>query len=374
MSTLDATTPGLPARARLLGWPLFLAWTILYLLLMAHGGWAWSGRSALEFGTPSAASLQDFGAAVPTKVHAGAWQRLFLSPWLQQSLLGLLLLGWFWSSCARTLVSCAGLSRTWILFVLGGCAGALAQAWAHPTLDVPGGAGPFDAIAAAVGAQLVWGLRSRSTSAPRVRNSALMSILVVGALSWYFTKGTDRGATVRAMAGFEAMAGACLAGALAMACMRPRHLVPSAGAASKAVALLLLGAVLAAAAVQAPLALASGQRGEAHAFLKTLQGAEATAASLRDQRDATSEKRNALQRRLEQVLAHPFLEGYEGADAVRAYIEAMRAYTQPVRLPYMARDPCRRAFREMYDTYEAPLRERVGLPSRSRSEKYWERD
>ena len=361
-----------PARA--LGAPIVLAWILLYLLLMAHGGWRWRGAGVLDFGMPAASGLTDFGAAVSTKIRQGEWWRLLLSPWLQTSLLGVVLLSFFWLSTARTLARIVGTARTWLLFVVGGASGALAHTLAHPEASLPGGAGPFDAIAAGIGAQLVWGLGSRSPQAKRVRNGALASILIVGLLAWYFTRGTDRGASVRAVVGFESMLGGLGAGMLLMVVFGPRRAESPPGGLTLLVAWLALALVAVAVAQQAPRALAAGERGETERFLRTLMRAELAASDLRDQREASNEKRQTLARRLGTVRADSFLDDYEGAPLCLAYLTAMEAYIKPVRLPYMARDPCRKAFHSWYEKYEAPLREEVGLPARFPSEHYWERD
>jgi len=368
----DETPP--TQRAASLGWPIVLAWIALYLLMMAHGGWHWAGTGILDFGTPSSTALDVFGAPVPTKIHAGEWQRLLLGPWLQHSLLGLVLLTFFWSSMARTLVGLFGRARVWLLFVAGGVAGALTHAWAHPEGILHGGAGPFDPIAAGLGAQLMWGFASRDPRAPRVRNGAIVSVLIIGALLWFFTRDSGRGEQVRELMGFEAMLGAFGMGLVLMLVFGPRRSQAPAGRTLRVASFLALAALAAAGVVQAPRAIASGERGAVQSFLKRLQKAELAAISLRDQREATEEKRATLESRLQEVLQSDFLEDYDGAQAVRVYVEKMRAYTQPVRLPYMARDPCRSAFREMYEEYERPLREKVGIRPRYDSEHYWERD
>lgn len=357
-----------------LGWPVLLVWVVVYLLLMAQGGWAWKGAGFLDFGSPPGTALDAYGAAVPAKIQDGAWQRLFLGFWLQRSLLGLVLLGWFWASTARTLVSIVGAPRTWLLFVAGGVAGALTHAFAHPESGLPYGAGPFDPIAAGIGAQVVWGFGSLDARAKRIRNSALVSVVLIGILTWYFTRDTDRGAGVRALIGFEAMLGAFAAGVVLLVLFGPRRSAQPAGRLTAILSVVALGAVVAAAVVQAPLAVASGDRKATKRFLETLRSAEYAASSLRDQREATDAKRARLQDRLYAVLQSDFLEDFEGEEAVRSYVAAMQAYTKPVRLPYMARDPCRKAFRAWYAEYEKPLRERVGLRLRYPSEHYWERD
>ncbi len=70
-----------------------------------------------------------------------------------------------------------------------------------------------------------------------------------------------------------------------------------------------------------------------------------------------------------------FLDGYEGADALRLYVDALRDYTRPdVPMPWETEAACRRTFRAWYEGYEKPLREEVGLPARSRVRHFWEPD
>jgi hypothetical protein len=260
-----------------------------------------------------------------------------------------------------------------LVFVGGGVVGGLTHTLAHSGSGVPYGPGPFDPIAAGIGAQLVWGFGSLDPNAKRIRNSAIVSMVIIGLLTWYFTRDTDRGPAVRGLIGFEAMLGGFGAGALLLLVFGPRRSAAPAGRWTKAVALLVVLAVIGAAALQAPRAIASGDRGAARKFLEVLQAAELSAFRMRDQRNATDAGRAELQERLYEVLQSDFLEDYDGAEATRAYVEALRAYTKPVRLPYMAEDPCRKAFRHMYETYEKPLRERVGLRERYGSEHYWDR-
>ena len=74
------------------------------------------------------------GAAVPVLVQQGDWHRLVLDPFLHTSLLGILFSIWVWLSLGGMLVALAGGGRAFIVFLVGGAAGALAHAVQHPEL------------------------------------------------------------------------------------------------------------------------------------------------------------------------------------------------------------------------------------------------
>jgi len=348
---------------------VMLVWIGVYVLMMWHADWPWSSGSIWNFGAPGSVTLDLSGAMVP--VHA-SWQRFLLSPWLQRSLVGLVLYLLFWSGTASQMIAIAGKARTWILFVAGGAAGATAHLLSFPEATSPIGAGPFDAIAALVGAALCWGLFSRSVDAPRVRNGALVTVVLVGLFSWWAGRGSDGSSDISAMIGLQAMLGGFAAGFLLMALFGPRRVGTPAGPWVRRLAGALVVVVLAAGISQGATLLASTHRGAASTFLDRLQSAEYAAWDLsRDQVHATDAKRADLARALGRLLQDDFLTGAEGEDALRAYAEALRAYTVPVPLPWVAEAACRKAFRHWYESYEKELREQMGIEARMPARLYW---
>lgn len=374
MTTATRPAPAAPRRGFRLNLWIGLAWVAIYLLLMWHSGWDWEGPGVLFFGTPKDASVERFGAPVPALVEAGQWQRIALSAWLHRNLLGLVLFVWFWASLGRNLVGLFGRARTWLIFLAGGVGGALTHVTAHAGSEVVGGAGPFHPVLAALGAQLLWALANKGPHASALLRSTVVSLLVIGVLTWYFTRNAPDDAATRALFGREAEIGAFGSGLLAMVLLGPRRANAAAGGVVRGLAFVGLAVVVLAAAVQAPKVWASARRDAAAAFLAQLGQTEYEAWHIAQSlRHATVEKRNALEIRLGRIEHHTFLDGYEGADAMRAYVEALRAWTRPdVPMPWETEAACRRAFRAWYERFEKPLREDMGLPARSKVRHFWE--
>ncbi len=364
MNELGPERSGLPLRGIVM-----IAWIVVYLLLMWHSGWPWESPSIWGAGSPSNVTLERSGAMVPARA---TWERFLLSPWLHRTALGLVLYLLFWSGTAGQMISIAGVARTWLLFVLGGAAGAAAHMLSYPESTVPVGAGPFDPIAALIGASLVWGFASKNPGAKRVRNGAIVSVLIIGAFAWYGASQARGHPEVWKLIGLEAMLGAFGCGVLLMVLFGPRRVERPVGPVLRNTAFVLTLAVLGAGVSQGAQLLASADRSSAGQFLSRLQDAESAAWELsRDQVAASDAKRARLGRRIEMVLAEEFLDGYEGLETLRAYTDALRAYTKPVRLPWVAEGACRKTFDAWYEQYEKPLRESRGLPARDSRRFYW---
>lgn len=359
---------------RVLVWGVAIAWVGIYLLLMAHGGWQWRGPGILGFGMPQTVSLERFGAAVPRLVENGDWQRLALDGLLHRSLLGLLLLLWFWSSIGRRTSALFGTARAWLVFVAGATGGAGAHVLSFPEASYLGGAGPFGGIMGGLGALFLWALCNKGPVARAVLRSVIITLIVIAALTWFFTRDVPDTEGMRAMVGIQAEIGAFGAGVLAMGLLGPRRSNGPAGGVVKALSVGALLAVLAATAIQAPRAWASGQREAARTFLAQLGQTEFEAWQIsRNPREATPSDRSDLARRLDAILDHDFIDGHDGESALRAYVDALRAYTSPdVPNPWETEARCRETFRTWFREYEAPLRHETGLPERSRVRHFWE--
>jgi len=174
------------------------------------------------------------------------------------------------------------------------------------------------------------------------------------------------------MLGLEAMLGAFVTGFVLMALFGPRRVATPAGPWLRRFAGALVLILVAAGISQGAMLLASSSRAEARAFLDHLQSAEQVAWELsRDQGNATESKRADLARALERLLQDDFLADHEGRDALHAYAESLRAYTRPVRLPWVAEAACRKTFQAWYETSEKDLREQMGIEARMPIRFYW---
>jgi len=348
---------------------VMIVWIVVYVLLMWHSGWPWESSSVWNLGSPGAVTLERAGAMVPARA---TWERFFLSPWLQRSLLGTVLYLMFWSGVGGQVIRFAGAARAWIVFVVGGGAGAAAHMLSYPDSVLPAGAGPFDAVAAMVGASLCWGFASKAPGARRVRNGSIATVAIVAAFTWYATKDAGGNPEIWKLVGLEAMLGGFGAGLVLMALFGPRRVQAPPGPVLRGLAIVLALGLLAAGVSQGAELLSSADRGAAGTLIEKLERAEQAAYALsRDQVEATESQRAALGRRLQELLADPYLEGYAGLGALRTYVDALRLYTQPVRLPWEAEDTCRKAFDAWYANHEKALRTDKGLPERMGIRFYW---
>ena len=374
--SVDEIPDGVPASMRPSAWPInryiLLGWAVLYVVLMGSAGWPFEGRSGiLDFGSPGNVTLERYGAAVPWRIQAGEWQRLFLSPWLHSSLLGLLLLLWFWGSLGRSLTEIMGARRTWIVFVLGGVAGAAAQTLAYPDSRLIG-AGPFDPVMAALGTSAAWAYTNRDPRAALMRRSVVVTLVILGVLHWFFTK--DAPPSLAAAFGREAMLAAFGAGIVLLCVFGPRRCMGPTGQGTRITAWLLFGALLVAIGFQVPKVLAGERRSDVKAFLADLHDAERTAWRILDgHTNAPERDRGRLSEALHALRAHPFLDDWEGAPALKTYLDQLVPIAEGnTPDPDGTRIRCRRSFDAYYEEHEGPLRAEVGLEPRGRAQRFWE--
>jgi len=348
---------------RLLVW---LGWTLPYALLLWPGDASLVSGPFWEWGTPAPSRLEAFGAAAPRLVEQGEWQRLLLSPWLHRSLLGYALLSlWLASSLgrARALV---GSARAFLVFAGTGVAGAGAHVVFHAGSSIVG-AGPFDALMGLLGAQLVVGTVRGGEGGRVARNSALVSLAWIAAFTalFWWLAGDAPAALLRALFGIEAMLGGLLAGVLLGLLLAPRR--EHAGRGFRLAARLALLLLLAAAAVQVPRALAEGERGRFVEWVDALRAVELRAEYLAGRPQAGPDERASVGAALDDLAAHPFLEGFVGAAAARAYLDAMRPVaTGDMSRPDLVVPRLRQTFLAWWRGHEEPTRAKYGLDPRGR--------
>ncbi len=371
-TTISMNAARKPGRA--LAWGVIVAWVAVYLLLMAHGGWKWTGRGVLGFGMPSDVSLERFGTPIPQLVEGGDWHRLLLGMWLHTSLLGVLFLMWFWASIGRRLAGLLGTARGWLVFVAGGVGAAGTHVVAFSGTSYPGGAGPFGGIMGGLGALFLWALLNKGPVAKVVMRSTVFTILFIAVLTWLFTAHFPDNESVRAMVGIQAEIGAFVSGLLVMAALGPRRSNDPPAMPVKVIAFAALGLVVAAAAIQAPKVLASADREGAKRFLAELGYAELDAWQIaqRPFDSGNPDRRRRLGIRLDALPGYSFIQGHEGESALRAYLDALRAYLQTDVNPFEAEARCRDTFRVWFRDFEEPMRRDMGLEPRSRVRHFWE--
>ena len=367
---MSAAPPTLPpeTRPRHVPWIGLIqaGWVAAYLLMMWHADWAWKGGGFFGFGSPPDGTRLAFGAPRGAPEGLSAY---VLTPWLHQSLFGAVLLTLWWGGLGRTLRGLLGNARTWQLFVLGGAAAVWVHGLCHPQAPTTSGVGPIDPILAGIGAQIGWGLTHRGPAARKLILSGLVSLLMIVGLLWLFVDAPLLRADVRAAVGREAMAAGVGAGLVFVLLARvvrvPR--VVDAG-----LALLLLLWVLGAAVARAGTVIQTRDRGDALAFLEQLEQTEYEAWHLADKpARATTERRAKLGARLDSLLAHRYLDGHAGRADLEAYGATLRAWTKPVELPWIPEAAARNAFDRWYTAHEEPLRRALGLRERSSARFYW---
>lgn len=342
-------------------------WVAIWLLMMWHGDWPWAGQRVFDFGSPRRSTLKLFGALIPADFR---WQSVFLAPLLHASLLGLVFLLFFWRSTGRTLVMFVGPSWTWVTFVLGGAAAAYGHLQAHPHGALPWAVGPFDPILCAVGVQLGWGLMHRE--ARQLTGRAIKTLLficiwmvVMMLLSGVPLSELGSPRMLEAM-GAEGMLAALVAGiALAFLIGIPRRIAPGATVwLGRGLAIVLALGVAGAMATQAEPILKAGKRAEAEDFLEHLRRVERGVSGMLDQSQASSVMRDELAVHHARLLAHPFLEGFDGRDDLLAYAKILGAYLRPVEAPFLTEPQLKKRYGLWYSQHEKPLRARFALPQR----------
>lgn len=319
-------------------WTMLAVWLGVYLACMAAAGWRFdTGMGWMAYGFPGLGVLNRHGAAVPTLVNQGDWHRLLLDPHINTSLIGLVFTLWIWASIGGFLLAIVGAGRSWIVFVVGGAAGAAAHAWQHPTLPFAG-AGPSGAIMAATGALLCFGLLAQGPLAQAAKKRAigyLIAIVIFTALFALFT-----GANLIAMGTFEiyALVAGLIAGALCMGAFGIRRVVRPPGAVVRGVAFVLLALVASAVWIQVPRALAGDSpMDRALAYLERIQAVEqgawavktrhaTTGTSRQSQLEGTRLQREALAEAIRAVRGLAWLREVEGREALGTYLDAFGAF------------------------------------------------
>jgi membrane associated rhomboid family serine protease len=270
----------------------------------APAWWLW--------GSADPSVLVRLGATVPRYVREGEAWRLVNGAFLHAFLLHLALNLWVFTSVGSALEALLGSARAWLVFLAGAVAGGLAATAMAPDSLVPT-VGASGGIFGVVGALGVWSVRARHPAAPAVRRMVVLFLLIGVALG--FLPGVSN----------EGHAGGFLGGAVAMAAIGPRRSTRPAGRVTKGLAGVTALLALAALALGAARAGSVGAPEEVRAFLADVRAMERQAERLLDRPEhATPAAREGLQRRLEALAETPWLDGYEGADAFRAWLEAWR--------------------------------------------------
>ncbi|MDJ0974431.1 MAG: rhomboid family intramembrane serine protease [Planctomycetota bacterium] len=357
-------------------WTILAAWLVVYLSCMAAAGWRFDpGLGFMGYGFPGLGVLNRHGAAVPTLVSQGDWHRLVLDPLINTSLIGFVFTLWVWASLGGMLLSIAGAGRSWIVFVVGGAAGAAAHAWQHPTLPFAG-AGPSGAIMAATGALLCFGLIDKSPVGAAAKKRAigyLIAIVLFTALFALFT-----GSNLIAMGTFEiyALAAGLLVGAGLMLVFGPRRIVRPPGAVVRALSFGLLAVVAVAVSIQAPRALAGeNPMDRALDYLAKIKAVEQdawkvksrhekTGTSRRAQLEGTRPQREALTESVRAVRGLAWLEKLEGREALMTYLDAFGTFERlDWKLLSIEMARMKQAF-ERWQPYEQRMLLEAGVPGR----------
>lgn len=336
--TLPNTQP--PASSSWFKWTVLGAWTLVYLHCMAQAGWAWSGAGGvLGFGFPGLDVLNSHGAAIPMLVRQGDWHRLLLDALVNVSLLGFVFTLWIWSSLGGMLLAIAGAARSWMVFLAGGAAGAIAHALQHPNLPLAG-AGATGTIMAATGALLLWGFTNGGAMAMAARRRALgyLVVIVIFTVIFALITGSD---LVRAGT-FElgALLGGLVAGALVMLLCGLRRVPGAPGIVVRTVAVAGLLVFVYAVTIQVPKAFAgNAAMRQAREYGTKIAAVEQAAWRVRTahaktgrsrqaQLDETHTQRSALREAIAVVRRLPWLDGFAGRELLFDYLDSFDGFLQ----------------------------------------------
>ena len=290
-------------------WWLFLSWVLVHVVaLVLSGGvravpgpwWTWGG--------PTRDVLIRVGGVLPDLVRLGDWHRLLTYGFAHAFVLHLVLNAWVFLAVGRLLESVIGSARLFVVFTASVVGGGVAHQLFSEALMVGASGGVFGVV----GALGLWSLRAQHPQAKAARATALIFLLFSAALFFLPSVAND------------AHVGGLVAGVLVMALLGPRRSEAPAGVPTRAAAWVLLLVVLGAGGVQA-LDAPAGASAETRAFLQELRQTEREARRLyNDPVHARPEERAALGRRLDALLAAPWLAGWEGEPALRDYLAAWR--------------------------------------------------
>ena len=364
----DIEPPPQPTRRRVPVVGIVLgAWVVLYLLMMWHGDWPWRGAGFFDFGSPERSTMKLFGAFVPADLR---WQAWFLAPLLQDALISLLFLFFFWRGVGQTLMQVVGPAWTWVVFVAGGVGAGYAHLEAHPYGAMTSAVGPFDPILCGIGLQLAWGLQHSDQRILMWRAIKTLLFLCLFMLGFALlagmpldSLGTER---VREAMGMEGMLGALLTGvglSFVIGLGRRMAATPITWL-GRGLAIAALGGVLAAAATQAEPVIRGAERSEAGQFLTQLMRVERAVKKLTKETGAASDARNRLAVEHGRLVNHTFLEDYEGRDAFLAYAKVLGMYMKPVEDPFLVEPLLKKRYRTWYTEHEKALREQFALRER----------
>lgn len=291
-------------------WWLFLTWVVVHVgaLVISGGVKSAPGLPWYMWGSPTREALLRVGGALPGLIRLGDWHRLITYGFVHAFVLHLLLNAWVFLAVGRLLESVIGSARLFLIFVVSVIGGGVAHQLFSEALMIGASGGVFGVV----GALGLWSLRAQHPQAKAARATALIFLLFSAALFFLPSVAND------------AHIGGLVAGVVTMALLGPRRSEARAGVPTRAAAWVVLLVVIGAGAVQAMDAPA-GASAETHAFLRDLRQTELEATRLYNNPiHAKPEEREALGRRLDALLAAPWLDGWEGEEAFRAYVEAWR--------------------------------------------------
>lgn len=354
--------------------PLVLAlWTGLYFWMMGSAGWPFAVENApnplyeiLGFGSVPPGTLTRFGSAMPERIHNGDWQRVFTAASLQPSLLGLLLLGWFWVSVVRGLRGLTGMGAIAFVMIAGGAGGCWVHAHLYPETQFAA-PGPFGWVVALIGLQMGLGLFGKVPRGRRLVGSAVASLVFVGALTW-MTGGEAAFAseTLRPALGLEALGTSLGLGLLLPLLLGAPRIARRAHPLATPLGLVACGAFVAACAVQLPRTIQAGDAGQMTGFLEALRVAEVdTRAVYDDHRHVQPHVRDRARASLGAVAEHDFVKQLDDETLLTAYLQTLHAIARGELVdPHGALFRAQRAFEAWYEGVEKTLRRDYGLRPR----------
>ena len=360
-----------------IGWKgaVVLVLLALYVAQAWHDDWPGMGASFWHVGAISLDTQVQFGALAPRLVAAGEGHRLVLAPWLLDSLLGALLLTWFWHGVASRVQGFAGGARTFVWMVLAGVAAGIGDLQLRPDVSVPLPLGPFAWILGLLGAQLAWGVFGRTAHARRLRTSALATLFFVAVLQVVFTLQHRSGWSLREDLGDTQQLIALGAGFVLALLSVPGLRAGRTHRLAPWLAGLLAVATVVAGGRQVLRAAAVSEQPIVRAFLDELSALERRAQRIARNPRASSATRSRLGAELARLRARAEAEqgtlalGEEAQQALESYLRAFMPYvTGTVPDPHGVRLQLHRALGAWLEAGEGPLRKRVGLRPRARSE------
>jgi membrane associated rhomboid family serine protease len=328
---------------------LAASWALLYGLALFLSGGPVESDSVWTWGAPKSDVLVRLGAAVPTLVRGGDWQRVLAAPFLHASALHLVLNVWIWLGVGGTLERIAGGWRTLVVFVVSASSSTLAQVFLF-TGPVPA-SGAWGGIFGTVGALGVWALFSKHPEAGRVGRSVLFFLAI--SLLLLLVPGVSA----------EGHGGGLVAGGLVLGLLGPRRLERAPGRAlvSLGVGLVVLLGMAGVTQALAPGRPAAGAA-EVERFLGDLVEAERVGERLHQgAHRASPSAREDFGRRLDALLRPAWLERWEGRQALEAYVHAWRPVADGnVPDPFHFEGALARAH-DAWRPFEARLRSEFGI-------------